>query len=127
MGLAVADVVCRSLIVFIFKQYRCHTYLPPLNKVAAPNLKHPASIDLAVPSLLPLMYRILVFILYHYACGSSLCMQQEISSAGFAILTFDGPYQIAPPRIGVDQSQGLIHTQSICNEDICNPYSAGQG
>ena len=93
-----ADVVLCSLIVFIFYQYRCHTYLPPLNKVAAPNLKHPASIDLAVPSLLPLMYRILVFILYHYACGSSLCMQQEISSAGFAILTFDGPYQITPPQ-----------------------------
>ena len=50
-----ADVVLCSLIVFILYQYRCHTYLPPLNKVAAPNLKQPASIDLAVPSQLQLM------------------------------------------------------------------------
>ena len=127
MGLAVADVVCRSLIVFIFKQYRCHTGLPPLSRVAAPNLKQPASIDLAVPSQLQLIYRVLIVILYHYACGSSLCMQQEISHAVLIILILDCPYQITPPRIGVDQSQDFIHTLSIRNEDICSRYSAGLG
>ena len=54
---------------------------------------------------------LIVVILYHYACGPSLRVQQEVGSAGFVILTFDGSHQIAPPTIGVDQSQGFIsHT-----------------
>lgn len=64
IGLAVAAVVCRSLIVFILYHYRCHTGLPPLSRVAAPNLKQPASIDLAVLSQLQLIYRVLIVILY---------------------------------------------------------------
>ena len=41
---------------------------------------------------------LIVVILYQYACGPSLRVQQEVGSAGFVILTFDGSHQIAPPH-----------------------------
>ena len=53
---------------------------------------------LAVP---PLKCFLIVVILYHYACGPSLRVQQEVGSAGFVILTFDGSHQIAPPLSGL--------------------------
>ena len=40
--------------------------MPPLNRVAAPNLKHPARIALAVPSQLLLIYLTLIVMLYQY-------------------------------------------------------------
>ena len=86
-----ADVVLCSLIVFIFYQYRCHTYLPPLNKVAAPNLKHPASIDLAVPSLLQLMYRILIVILYQTVHRAFVVVHTDAGADAFPHFALNTP------------------------------------
>ena len=58
------------------------------------------------------LFSLIVIIFYQYACGSSLCVQQEVGSAGFAILTFDGSHQITP-IIGIDKSQGLIYHTHI--------------
>ena len=59
---------------------------------------------LAVPPLCSLI----VVIFYHYACGPSLRVQQEVGSAGFVILTFDGSHQIAPPLSGLISRRVIV-------------------
>ena len=51
---------------------------------------------------------LIVVILYQYACGPSLRVQQEVGSAGFVILTFDGSHQIAPPQSGLISRRVIV-------------------